>query len=105
MAAKYLAMLTLMVTVKLHRECLLEMSEAAYDSEILFQHMIGAVSRHHINYSFSHNKGFPHKKKHKDYTNHQPKNKKSLCSEKETTVSNDEKFTGEFYFTLDERFG
>lgn len=42
-----------MVTVKLQHECLLEMNEAAYDSEMLFQHMIGAVFRHHMNYTFS----------------------------------------------------
>lgn len=53
MAAKYLTVLMLTVTVKLHCECLLEMNEAAYDSEILLQHVIGAVFRH-INYTFSH---------------------------------------------------
>ena len=50
--------------------------------------MIGAVFRHHINYTFSHDKDFPHKQKREDYTNHQPK-PKSLYSEKEITVSNE----------------
>lgn len=77
-----------MVTVKLQRECLLEMNEAAYDSEILFHHMIGAVFRHHITYTFSYNRDFPHQPKHKDYTNHQSK-KKFLYSEKEIIVSNE----------------
>lgn len=54
-----------MVTVKLQHKCLLEMNEAAYDPEILFQHMIGAVFRHHINYTFFHDKDFPHKQSRK----------------------------------------
>lgn len=96
-----------MVTVKFQCEYLLEMNEAVYDSEILFQHMMGAVFRHHINYTLSHDKDFPHEQKHKDYRNHQPK-KPSLYSEKEVTVSNEGgggEFTEEFYFTLGESFG
>ena len=46
---------------------------AAYDSEVLYQHMIGVVFRHHINYIFSYDKDFPPKQKRKDYTNRQPK--------------------------------
>lgn len=96
---------TQMVTVKPQSECLLEMNEVAYDSEILFQNMIGAVFRHHINYTFSHDKDFFLTSKSIDYTKHQPK--KTLYSEKWVTVSNEggTKFTEEFYFTLDGRFG
>lgn len=81
------------------------MNEAAYDSEILFQHMIGAVFRHHINYTFFHDKGFPHKQTRK--VTQTINQKKSLYSEKEVMVSNErkKKFTEEFYFTLDESFG
>lgn len=94
-----------MVTVKLQHKCLLEMNEAAYDSEILFQHMIGPVFRHHINYTFFHDKDFPHKQSRKVIQT--INQKKSSYSDKEIMVSNERKikFTKELYFTLDETFG
>lgn len=78
-----------MVTVKLQHKCLLEMNKAAYDSEILFQHMIGAVCRHHINYTFFHDKDFPHKQRRKVIQT--INQKKSSYSEKEIMVSNERK--------------
>lgn len=81
---------TQMVRVKLQSACLLEMNEAIYDSEILFQLMRGVVFRHYINYTSSPDKDFPLKKKHKDYTNHQSKKKKILLlkEKKKMTESN-----------------
>lgn len=68
---------TQLVTVQLQSEYLMEMNEAACDSQIFFQHMIGSIFRHHINNTSSHFKDFLHKHKRRHYTN-QPTNQKAL---------------------------
>lgn len=66
---------TQLVTVQLQSEYLMEINEAACDSQIFFQCMIGAIFRHHINYTSSHFKDFLHERTHRHYTNQSTKQK------------------------------